>query len=104
MLTFPRTRPEWTPRGELAVFIAAAGANCHDLPFLRLLLGGVGDDDAHFCLRFGLDTLDDDAVVRSAFALRLDLVGCMMATPRAIATDGPHLFNVSTSHGGARCL
>src|SRR5271166_5553371 len=50
--------------GELAVFIAAAGANCHDLTFLRLLLGGVGDDDARFCLRFGLDALDDDAVVQ----------------------------------------
>ena len=33
-------------RNQLAGFIAPAGANCDDLALLRLLLGGVGDDDA----------------------------------------------------------
>src|SRR5208337_301300 len=40
--------------GELAVFIAATGAHGDDLAFLRLLLGGVGDDDATFGLLFAL--------------------------------------------------
>src|SRR5579885_569891 len=51
-------------RNELAVFIAAAGADGDDLALARLLLGGVGDDDAAGGLFLGIDTLDDDAVVK----------------------------------------
>src|SRR6516225_2044993 len=53
-------------RNQLAGFIAPAGANCDDLTLLRLLLGGVGDNDAPGTLLFSLDTLDDDAVMEWA--------------------------------------
>ena len=41
-------------RDELARFVAAAGADGDDLAFLRLLLGGVGNDDAAGGLLLGL--------------------------------------------------
>src|SRR6516162_3859269 len=50
-------------RNELAGFIAATRPNGDDFALLRLLLGGVGDNDAPRRFLFGLDTLDDDAVV-----------------------------------------
>src|SRR6516162_4422365 len=53
-------------RDQLAGFIAPAGANCDDLTLLRLLLCGVGDDDAPGTFLLGLDTHDDNAVVERA--------------------------------------
>src|ERR1019366_4270735 len=50
--------------GELAGFIATTGTHSDDLTFLRLLLDGIGDDDAAFCLLLALEALDDDAVVQ----------------------------------------
>jgi len=44
----------------------AAGTDRQNLAFLRLLLGGVGDDDASFRLLFRVDALDDDAIVQRA--------------------------------------
>src|ERR1700682_1932933 len=44
---------------QLAVLIAAAGADGDDLALRGFLLGGVGDDDAAFGLLLGVDTLDD---------------------------------------------
>src|SRR6266496_4401917 len=49
---------------ELAALVAAAGSNRDDLALLRLLLGGVGNDDATSGLRLGVDSLDDNAVVK----------------------------------------
>src|SRR6266496_3737844 len=49
---------------ELAALVAAAGSNGDDLALLRLLLGGVGNDDATSGLRLGVDSLDDNAVVK----------------------------------------
>src|SRR2546430_6282114 len=49
---------------ELAALVAAAGSNGDDLALLRLLLGGVGNDDATSGLRLGIDSLDDNAVVK----------------------------------------
>src|SRR5438445_8921608 len=49
---------------ELAALVAAAGSNGDDLALLWLLLGGVGNDDATSGLRLGIDTLDDNAVVK----------------------------------------
>src|SRR6266436_3261643 len=49
-------------RDELAALVAAAGSNGDDLALLRLLLGGVGNDDATSGLRLGVDSLDDNAV------------------------------------------
>src|SRR4029079_10944772 len=49
---------------ELAGFVAAAWANSDDFTLGRLLLGGVGNDDAAGRLRLGVDALDDDAVVK----------------------------------------
>src|SRR5438034_3928701 len=55
-------------RDELAALVAAAGSNGDDLALLRLLLGGVGNDDATSGLRFGIDSLDCNTVVtRSEF-------------------------------------
>ncbi len=51
-------------RDELAGLVAGAGADGDDLAFLRLLLGGVGNDDAAGGLLFGLDAADDHAVVQ----------------------------------------
>ena len=51
---------------KLAVIVATAGADANDLALLRLLLGGVGDNDAAGGLRFGINTLDNDAVVKRA--------------------------------------
>src|SRR5437762_1452184 len=59
-----------------AVVPNLAGARGDDLAFLRLLLGGVGDDDsAHFLFAF-IKALDDDAVVKRSdihgFQLQID--------------------------------
>src|SRR5262245_41008275 len=51
-------------RNQLSGLVAAAGPNSNDLTFLRLLLGGVRDDDAALGLLFGIDTLHDRAVVQ----------------------------------------
>src|SRR5271157_2986053 len=53
-------------RNELAGFVAATRADGDDLALRRLLLGGVGDDDATGGLRLGINTLDNDAVVKRA--------------------------------------
>src|SRR5262245_21281280 len=51
-------------RRELACFIAAARTHGDDLAFLRLLLGGIGDDDPAFGFFFTFETSDHDAVVQ----------------------------------------
>src|SRR5579872_5545628 len=51
-------------RNELAGFVTAARADGDDFAFLRLLLGGVGNDDAAFGLLLGIDTLDHHAVMQ----------------------------------------
>ena len=56
--------PTLTSIGELAALVAAAGSNGDDLALLRLLLGGVGNDDATSGLRLGIGSLDDNAVVK----------------------------------------
>src|SRR5207253_5771140 len=49
---------------ELAALVASAGSNGDDLALLWLLLGGVRNDDATSGLRLGIDSLDDNAVVK----------------------------------------
>src|SRR5215471_16447382 len=49
---------------ELAGFVASSRANRNDLALLRLLLGGVGNNDAAGALLLGFDALDDHAVVK----------------------------------------
>src|SRR5438552_9694059 len=51
-------------RDELAALVAAAGSNGDDLALQWLLLGGVRNDDATSGLRLGIDSLDDNAVVK----------------------------------------
>jgi hypothetical protein len=51
-------------RNKPAALVAPAGSNGDDLALLRLLLGSVGNDYAASGLRLGIDTLDDDAVVK----------------------------------------
>jgi hypothetical protein len=64
-------------RLDLAVFVVArAGADGDDFAFLRLFLGGVGDDDPALGLFFFLDALDEDAVSQGT-------------KPRAEAAPGP---------------
>ncbi len=49
---------------ELAGLVAPARTDGEDLALRRLLLGGVGNDDAALGLFLGIDALDDDAVVK----------------------------------------
>src|SRR5262245_22971642 len=49
---------------DLAVVGEPAGADRDHLGLLRLLLGGVGDDDPALRLGFFLDALDEDAVMQ----------------------------------------
>src|SRR5947209_1984200 len=51
---------------KLAALVAAARSNGDDLALLRLLLCGIRNDDAAGGLRLGINTLDDDAVVKRA--------------------------------------
>jgi hypothetical protein len=48
---------------ELADFVARAMTNGDDLAFLRLFLGGVGNDDAGLRLLFTFKSANDDAVM-----------------------------------------
>jgi hypothetical protein len=50
--------------GELAVLVAPARADGDHFAFLRLLLGGIGDDDAAFGLLFALEAFDHDSVMQ----------------------------------------
>src|SRR5581483_8701130 len=53
-------------RDELALLVAAAGAGGDNLAFLRLLLGGVGNDDAASRSFLGFDAAHDDAIMQWA--------------------------------------
>src|SRR5262244_115478 len=48
---------------QLTGFVAAAGANGYDFALGGFLLSGVGNNDATGGLLFGIDALDDDAIV-----------------------------------------
>src|SRR3546814_4898754 len=50
---------------EIAVVIARAETDGDDFAFLRLFLGGVGDDDAARGFFLGFNAADDHTVVRS---------------------------------------
>ena len=57
--------PAFTSGGDaLAVVVERAGADRDDFAFLRLLLRGVGNDDAAGGLLIFLDAADDDAVAK----------------------------------------
>src|SRR5262249_20914431 len=49
---------------QFAGLVAAAGADSDDLALGGLLFGSVGNDDAASALLFGIDALDDNAVVK----------------------------------------
>src|ERR1700758_4356505 len=49
---------------ELAGLVAAAGANRDNLALRGFFLGSIGNDDATGALLFGIDALDDDAIVK----------------------------------------
>ena len=51
-------------RRDLAVLGAGAGADGDDFAFLRLFLGGVGDDDPAGGLLLGLDAADEHTVMK----------------------------------------
>src|SRR5215210_5810746 len=53
-------------RHELAALIASTRPGGDDLPFLRLLLRGIRNDDATLRLLVGVDAADYDAVVQGA--------------------------------------
>ncbi len=50
-------------RDDFSGFVAGAGTDGDDFALLRLLAGGVGNDDATGRLGLGVGTLDDHAVV-----------------------------------------
>ena len=51
-------------RMDLAALVAGAGADGDDFAFLRLFLGGVGNDDPALGLLFFLDAPDEDAIAK----------------------------------------
>src|SRR6266487_3423987 len=51
-------------RDQLAVLVAAAGADGDNLALLRFLFGGVGNDDAALGFFLGVDALDDHPIVK----------------------------------------
>src|ERR1700749_3431475 len=51
-------------RMQLALLVTSAGADGQDFAFLRLFLGGVGDDDPALGLCFFLDAADEVAVAK----------------------------------------
>src|SRR5712675_1196288 len=53
-------------RDELAVFVAAAGADAGDLALGGLFLRRIGNDDPAGGLLFSFDALDDDTIVKRA--------------------------------------
>ena len=53
-------------RQDLAALVASARADGDDFAFLRLLLGGVGNDDAALRLLLALEAANDDTVVQRA--------------------------------------
>src|SRR5690606_5779316 len=63
---------------DLAAFVTGAGADGDDLAFLRLFLRGVRNDDAALGLFLGLDTTNDDAVVK-----RAEVGACHCLFPRS---------------------
>src|SRR5512136_541208 len=94
-------------RNELAGLVASAGADGDDFALARLLLGAVGDDDAGSGLAFGLDTLDDDAIMQGAEFHRSLLVGCRAdvapgrrRSSRAASASGEEIMGAppSSSH------
>jgi hypothetical protein len=58
------------------VFLDLAGADGDDLPLLRLLLGGVGDDDPAHPLLGLLETTDEDPIVQRSDFHRCALREC----------------------------
>src|SRR6476660_715864 len=51
-------------RSDLALFALGAAADGDHFAFLRLFLGGVGNDDPARSLFIGLDSADEDAVMK----------------------------------------
>src|SRR6476661_7041848 len=51
-------------RRQLALFALGAGADGDDFAFLRLFLGGVGNNDPARGLLVSLDTADEDAIMK----------------------------------------
>src|SRR3954471_22537552 len=51
-------------RRDLAVIGAGAGANGDDFAFLRLFLGRIGNDDPAGALLLGLDTADENTIMK----------------------------------------
>src|SRR5690242_17282900 len=51
-------------RDQLAALVTAAGSDGDHLALLRLLLGGIGNDDAAGGFRLGINSFDDNAVVK----------------------------------------
>src|SRR5215217_7161848 len=79
-------------RYELAALIASPRPGGDDLPFLRLLLRGIRNDDATLRLLFSVDAADHDAVVQGAkfhgYFLRHAPV------PATICSPGTHIVRV----------
>jgi peptidoglycan/xylan/chitin deacetylase (PgdA/CDA1 family) len=69
--------------------------NCHNLPFLRFLLGGIGNDNPAFGLLFFLDAFHQDAIAQRPYfhrtgSLLTSISG--IAGPTGIASNEDKLF------------
>ena len=74
----------------LALVVELAGTDGDDLGLLRLLLGGVGDDDATPDLLLGLETLDQNTIVQRTDIHGFYLLGldCGKSHRRLLALNG----------------
>jgi hypothetical protein len=72
-------------RAELALVVQRAGADGDDFAFLRLFLGGVGDDDAARRLLFGRHAANENTVVQGT---ELHSVPLLTASIRLASSSG----------------
>src|SRR5690606_38739541 len=94
-------------RTDLALVADRAGADGDDFAFLRLFLGGVGDDDAAGGLLFRGDAANQNAVVQgteSHDVLSLLSLGLMTARPGKPGRSSGNSSAVSTPPRGVPAI
>src|SRR3954447_22305649 len=87
-------------RAQLALVVQRAGADGDDLTLLRLLLGGVGDEDATRGLLFGRHAANENAVMQGTEAHAV-LSQCfwLIASPSMVRVPAPDHRAASTLPG-----
>ena len=87
-------------RGRLSVVEPLAGTRAHDLAALRLLLGGIGNDDAAFHLFAFFAAADYDTVTQGL--QRHDWFSLLIAGPQACAPAGNRIRRLTMDRDGCQ--